>query len=121
MDKEPYMVVELTLLYRVRARDDHVRVMPHPNTTTTYTKHVITPPIWTQSRRQLKKSNRAKKAHLLAIAKLQKSMVWTVVRSLEDTRAKLNLTNSLIFPSTYNTRRSLYDILKYLLRGVFYL
>jgi hypothetical protein len=52
---------------------------------------------------------------------LQKSMVWTVVRSLEDTRAKLNLTNSLIFPSTYNTRRSLYDILKYLLRGVFYL
>jgi hypothetical protein len=95
--------------------------MTHPNTTTTYTNHDITPPIWIQFKKQLKISNRVKKAHLLAIAKLQKGMGLAIVRSLEDTKGKLSRARLPIFPYTHNTRWNLYDTLKRSPRGVFHL
>jgi hypothetical protein len=45
----------------------------------------------------------------------------TIVRSLEDTKAKASRTRSPTLPSTHHRRRSLYDISNHSLRGVLHL
>jgi hypothetical protein len=58
-----------TVVYRVRARNEH------PNTTTYYTERVITPLVWIRFEKQLQRSNRVHLTHLSRTHKLLKGMV----------------------------------------------
>jgi hypothetical protein len=108
-------------VYHVCVQDELVRETSYLTTTTTYTDRIITLLPWTQSRKQLKIWSCVKKAHLLAIAKLQKGGVLNGQYLFEDTKVKSSHASLLSFPYTHNMRQSLYNTLKCSLRNAHYL